>query len=155
MIIVAERIIHIPIKRMSNSRGLPFPSYRSRNAAALDLLAAIRNSKRLKPGERLLIPCGFAIALPRGFEAQIRPESDLAARHGVTVLNSPGTVDSDFRGEIEVLLINLTRRSVTIKRGMRIVQMVIKEVVSHATPKEVQELSDSIRSERGFGHTGG
>ena len=138
---------------MRNNRDLPLPSYRSTGASGLDLCAAVENDEFLEPGQLLPVPCGFAIALPPGFEAQIRPEWNLAKKSGVTVLNSPGTIDSDFRGEIEVLLINLGRHSVRIKRGMRIAKIIIKEV-PRIKLKEVKKLPPSIRATGGFGHTG-
>jgi len=122
-------------------------------AAGFDLPAAVERSIILKPGEIRLIPCGFAMAVPDGYEAQVRPRSGLASKFGITMANAPGTIDSDYRGEVQVPLINLGRKKFTVERGMRIAQMVILPV-----PKvkmiEVNELDRTTRGERGFGHTG-
>jgi len=120
--------LRIRIQRIQDNRDLPLPSYQSTGATGLDLRAAVEDDKVLNPGQILSVPCGFAIALPRGFEAQIRPEWNLAKEFGVTVLNSPGTIDSDFRGEIMVLLINHGRYSTKIKRGMQVALLVISKV---------------------------
>src|SRR5262245_14754487 len=122
-------------------------------AAGFDLPAAVSKSVTLKPGQIRLVPCGFAMAIPRGYEAQVRPRSGLASKFGITMVNAPGTIDSDYRGEVQVPLINLGREAFTIERGMRIAQMLILPV-----PKvkivEVQELDTTKRGHRGFGHTG-
>jgi dUTP pyrophosphatase len=146
--------VDVQITRLPHGRDLPLPSYQSAQAAGLDLLAAIDTSVTILPGGRALIPTGIAVALPEGHEAQIRPRSGLAAKHGVTVLNSPGTVDADYRGEIKVLLINLGSESVLIERGMRIAQMVIAPV-ARANLREAARLPDSERGAGGFGSTGG
>jgi len=146
-------MIEIEVTRLPHGRDLPLPSYQSSQAAGLDLLAAIASSFTLAPGERKLVPTGIAIALPGGYEAQVRPRSGLAAKHGVTILNSPGTIDADYRGEVQVLLINLGGEAVQVERGMRIAQMVIAPV-SQAKWCEVDALPDSTRGAGGFGSTG-
>lgn len=123
------------------------------NAAGFDLHAAVLANETLKPGEIRLIPCGFAMALPPGYEAQVRPRSGLASRHGITLVNSPGTIDSDYRGQVQVPLINLGQTDFVVERGMRIAQMLVLPVPA-ATLVEVQELDETPRGEGGFGHTG-
>lgn len=146
-------MMEIPVVRLPHGRDLPLPSYQSAQAAGLDLLAAIDSPVTLASGERRLIPTGIAIALPPGHEAQIRPRSGLATRHGIGLVNSPGTIDADYRGEIQVLLINLGSESVVIDRGMRIAQMVIAPV-SRGEWREVTTLPGSGRGTAGFGSTG-
>jgi dUTP pyrophosphatase len=145
--------VEIQIARLPHGRDLPLPSYQSAQAAGLDLLAALEATVSLQPGARALIPTGIAIALPAGYEAQIRPRSGFAARHGITVLNSPGTIDADYRGEIKVLLVNLGNEPVAIARGMRIAQMVVAPVI-RADLREVVALPDTARGDGGFGSTG-
>jgi dUTP pyrophosphatase len=145
--------IDVQITRLPHGRDLPLPDYQSAQAAGLDLLAAVETPVMLKPGERALVPTGIAIALPLGHEAQVRPRSGLAARHGLTVLNAPGTIDADYRGEIKVPLINLGQQPVEITRGMRIAQMVIAPV-THARLREVATLDETERGADGFGSTG-
>jgi dUTP pyrophosphatase len=145
--------IEVQITRLPHGHDLPLPAYQSVQAAGLDLLAAVDAPLTLKPRERALIPTGLAIALPDGHEAQVRPRSGLAAKQGVTVLNSPGTIDADYRGEIKVALINLGHEPVEIARGMRIAQMVIAPV-THARLREVATLSETPRGAGGFGSTG-
>jgi dUTP pyrophosphatase len=145
--------IDVQIMRLPHGRDLPLPAYQSAQAAGLDLLAAVETPLTLKPGERALVPTGIAIALPPGHEAQVRPRSGLAAKQGVTIINSPGTVDADYRGEIKVALINLGQEPVEIARGMRIAQMVIAPV-SHARLQEVAALAETPRGAGGFGSTG-
>jgi len=145
--------IRVSIKRLPHNEDLPLPSYESASAAGMDLPAAVTADVVLQPGERELIATGLAIALPAGHEAQIRPRSGLAARNGVTVLNTPGTVDADYRGEVKVILINLGREPFTVTRGMRIAQMVIAPVV-HAAMELVDELPETARGAGGFGSTG-
>jgi dUTP pyrophosphatase len=123
------------------------------HAAGLDLFASLEKEVTLAPGERLLVPTGIAIALPAGYEAQVRPRSGLALKHGVTLLNTPGTVDADYRGEIGVIMINMGAGPFVIKDGDRIAQLVIHQVI-HAELEEVEELPESTRGEGGFGHTG-
>jgi dUTP pyrophosphatase len=148
--------IDVRIMRLAHGADLPLPSYQSALAAGLDLLAAVPAEAPLSiaPGGRALVPTGIAIALPAGTEAQIRPRSGLAARHGLTVLNAPGTVDTDYRGEVQVLLVNLGGESVSITRGMRIAQLVIA-AVTRAQLREVVSLDETARGSGGFGSTGG
>ena len=143
------------VMRLAHAKDLPLPSYQSEHAAGLDLLAALPDAAplTLAAGARALVPTGIAIALASGYEAQVRPRSGLAARHGVTVLNSPGTIDADYRGEIQVLLINLGSEPVTIARGMRIAQLVIAPVV-RAHISNVASLDKTSRGSGGFGSTG-
>jgi dUTP pyrophosphatase len=139
--------------RLPHGKDLPLPSYQSASAAGLDLLAASITPVIIAPGARALVPTGIAIALVNGYEAQVRPRSGLAARHGLTVLNAPGTIDADYRGEIHVLLINLGEEPVTVERGMRIAQMVITPVI-RAHILEVPSLDQTMRGSGGFGSTG-
>ena len=141
----------VPMKRLLNSFSIP--EYETHNSAGLDLSAAIENEIVLKPLERILIPTGFSIALPDGHEAQIRPRSGLALKNGITVLNSPGTIDADYRGEIGVILINLGDQDFTITRGMRIAQMVVSQY-TRIRWEIVDDLSTTARGEGGFGSTG-
>ena len=145
----------VRVQRLPHGQDLPLPSYQSAHAAGLDLLAAVPADApvTLVPGARALIPTGLVIALPEGHEAQVRPRSGLAARHGVTVLNAPGTIDADYRGEIQVLLINLGNESLAITRGMRIAQMVVATVARMAL-REVSTLDQTARGTGGFGSTG-
>jgi dUTP pyrophosphatase len=147
--------VQLRIQRLPHGADLPLPSYQSAHAAGLDLVAAVPESEpvTLAPGAHRLIPTGLAIALPDGFEAQVRPRSGLAARHGVTVLNTPGTIDADYRGEIKVLMINLGPVPFTVTRGMRIAQLTIAPVV-RASIAEVPELEPTARGTGGFGSTG-
>ena len=145
--------IDVQITRLPHGRDLPLPAYQSAQAAGLDLVAAVDATITLKPGERALVPTGIAIALPEGHEAQVRPRSGLAIKQGVTVLNSPGTIDADYRGEIKVALVNLGQEPVEIARGMRIAQMVIAPV-THARLREVATLTETSRGAGGFGSTG-
>lgn len=147
--------ITIDIQRLPHAEGLALPAYQSAHAAGLDLLAAVAEDKpvTLTPGQRALIPTGLMIAVPPGFEAQVRPRSGLAFKHGVTVLNAPGTVDADYRGEIGVLLINHGDAAFTIERGERIAQMVIAPV-TQANLVGVESLSSTDRGSGGFGSTG-
>lgn len=142
-------------KRLPHAADLPLPSYQSEGAAGLDLLAALAADRpvTLKPGERALIPTGIALALPPGTEGQVRPRSGLAVRHGVTVLNAPGTIDADYRGEIQVILVNLGQAAFMIERGTRIAQLVIAPVMQ-ATLRETTNLNETTRGVAGFGSTG-
>ncbi len=147
--------IEVQMTRLPHGKDLPLPSYQSADAAGLDLLAAVPEAAPLviPSGGRLLVPTGIAIALAPGHEAQVRPRSGLAARHGLTVLNAPGTIDADYRGEIQVLLVNLGSEPVTVARGMRIAQLVIAPVVrGHIL--EVASLDKTPRGSGGFGSTG-
>ena len=141
----------VAIRRLAHGEGLALPAYETAHAAGMDLRAA--EDALLPPGERAMVATGFAIALPEGFEAQVRPRSGLAARHGVTLLNSPGTIDADYRGEIKVILINHGREAFAVKRGDRIAQMVVAPV-TRVVLKEELELSATSRGAGGFGSTG-
>ncbi len=143
----------ILIKKLSNLNELPIPSYATINSAGMDLMAAIENDIALKPLERKAIPTGIAIALPEGYEAQVRPRSGLALKNGVTVANAPGTIDADYRGEVCAILINLSDQEFVITRGMRIAQMVIAKY-SKITWNIVEELPETTRGAGGFGSTG-
>jgi dUTP pyrophosphatase len=147
--------IEVQIVRLPHGADLPLPAYQSALAAGLDLIAAVPADTPLvlAPGARALVPTGVAIALPPGTEAQVRPRSGLAARHGVTVLNSPGTIDADYRGEVQVILINLGYESFSVSRGMRIAQLVIAPV-ARAHWREVADLDLTPRGDTGFGATG-
>jgi len=147
--------IRLDVMRLPHGAGLPLPSYQSEGAAGLDLQAAVDDDAPviIGPGQRALVPTGLAIALPAGSEGQVRPRSGLAARHGVTVLNAPGTIDSDYRGEIQVILVNLGQDSFTVTRGMRIAQLVIAPVVQ-ITIREITNLDETTRGVGGFGSTG-
>ena len=144
-------MISVAIKRLPNSGDLPLPAYETAGAAGMDLRAA--EAVRLKPGARHLVPTGLSIALPAGFEAQVRPRSGLAVKHGVTVLNSPGTIDCDYRGEIKVPLINLGQEDFFIAQGDRIAQMVIAPV-TRINWAEVESLDETARGDGGFGSSG-
>ncbi len=145
--------VRVRIKRLGNGAGVPLPAKMSALASGLDVCAAVDLSITLEPGDIQRVPCGFSMALPAGYEAQVRPRSGLASRYGVTVVNSPGTIDADYRGEVQVPLINLGRAAFVVERGMRIAQMVIAR-----TPDveivEVEELEGTPRGAGGFGHTG-
>ncbi|MBK1871000.1 dUTP diphosphatase [Taklimakanibacter albus] len=141
----------VKILRLPNGEGLPLPAYESEHAAGMDLRAA--EDAILPPAGRALVATGFAIALPHGFEAQVRPRSGLAAKHGVTVLNAPGTIDADYRGEVKVILINHGADAFAIKRGDRIAQMIVSPV-TRVTLAEAASLSDTARGSGGFGSTG-
>jgi dUTP pyrophosphatase len=145
--------LSVPVHRLAHGEGLALPQAASAEAAGMDLLAAVDGRVTLAPGARQLVPTGIAIALPAGYEAQVRPRSGLAVRHGVTVLNSPGTVDSDYRGEIGVVLINHGEAPFVIERGMRIAQLVVAPVTS-VQWTERAELPTSARAGGGFGSTG-
>lgn len=144
------------IKRFENSKGLPLPSYATPLSAGMDLCAAIPKNKPviLKPSSRVLIPSGFGIALPEGYEAQIRPRSGIAWKYGLTVVNTPGTIDADYRGEIKIMLINLGDDDFKIERGMRIAQCVIAPYMSISW-NLCKSLDDTDRGDGGFGSTGG
>ncbi len=143
----------IKVKRLPHAEGLPLPFYATEYASGMDLLSAVYEPVILKPMQRALIPTGIAVEIPPGYEAQIRPRSGLAIKHGITLLNTPGTIDADYRGEIKVILINLGEEDFVINRGDRIAQMVICPVV-RVELEEVEELSTTRRSEGGFGSTG-
>jgi dUTP pyrophosphatase len=148
--------VQVRVTRLPHGADLPLPAYQSEHAAGLDLLAAVSSDAPviIAPGNRAMIPTGISIALPHGTEGQVRPRSGLALRHGVTVLNSPGTVDADYRGEIQVILVNLGHNSFTVERGMRIAQLVIAATMQAAFC-EVANLDETRRGVGGFGSTGG
>jgi len=141
----------VSIQRLSPNATLP--AYATPGAAGMDLAAAIDDPVVLEPGRTALVPCGFAIALPHGFEAQVRPRSGLAAKHGVTVLNAPGTIDCDYRGEVKAILINHGSEPFTIAPGMRVAQMVVA-AVEEVVWAPADTLPDTVRADGGFGHTG-
>lgn len=145
----------VPITRLPHARGLPLPAYETAQAAGMDLRAAVPEDEplTLRPGSRFPVPTGLAFALPPGFEGQVRPRSGLAFKHGVTCLNSPGTVDADYRGEVKVILVNHGEEDFVIRRGERIAQLVIAPVVQAAWA-EVESLDDTARGVGGFGSTG-
>jgi len=148
-------VIRVRFRRLPHAAGLPLPARHSEQAAGLDLTAATPEGEPtiLAPGERALIPTGFAMELPPGFEGQIRPRSGLALNHGVTVLNAPGTIDADYRGELKVLLINHGAEPYPVMRGARVAQLVVSRF-EPVTPGETDELSGTSRGDRGFGSTG-
>ena len=143
----------LPIQRLPHAHDLPLPAYATEGSAGLDLLAANEIEFELAPGARAAVPCGIAIALPRGFEAQVRPRSGLALKHGVTVLNTPGTIDCDYRGEVKAILINHGDEPFRIARGMKVAQLVIA-AYEHVTLRETDKLSETARGSGGFGSTG-
>ena len=145
--------MEVKIQRLEHARDLPLPSYQSACAAGLDLPAAISHDLSIAPGQIVLVPTGFAFAIPVGFEGQVRPRSGLAIRHGITLPNSPGTIDADYRGEVKVGLVNLSDKPFTITRGMRIAQLVIASV-ARASLSLVSSLDATARGAGGFGHTG-
>ena len=145
--------VQIRIKRLRKDRPLPLPQYMTPGSSGMDLFAYLEKEITLESGERKSIPTGISVAIPEGFEGQIRPRSGLAIQHGIGVVNSPGTIDADYRGEICVLLINFDKSSFTVRHGDRIAQMVISRVF-RAIFEEVDELPSTGRQEGGFGHTG-
>jgi dUTP pyrophosphatase len=149
-------MVKVRIVRLEHAEGLPLPAYETADAAGMDLRAAVAEDRPLvlSPGQRAAIPTGLAIALPSGFEAQVRPRSGLALKNGVTALNSPGTIDADYRGEIKVILINHGQDGVTIRRGDRIAQIVVAPVIQAAW-QVVESLDETARGAGGFGSTGG
>lgn len=148
-------MVEIRMLRLPHGADLPLPTYQSALASGFDLMAAVPAEMPvvIVPGGRAIIPTGLALALPPGFEAQVRPRSGLAARHGITVLNTPGTVDADYRGEVQVILVNLGQEPFAVERGMRIAQMIIAATMQ-ATICEVASLDETIRGAGGFGSTG-
>jgi len=145
--------VRVDIMRLAHGADLPLPAYATQDSAGMDLLCAESDGVTLQPGARAMVASGIAIQLPPGFEAQVRPRSGLAAKHGVTVLNSPGTIDADYRGEIKVILVNLGDAPVTLSRGERIAQMIVAPVIQ-ARLHEVETLEASARGSGGFGSTG-
>ena len=147
------RPITVKVKRLATGEGLPLPVRMTAQAAGFDLAAAVEGPLTLRPGDIRLVPCGFAMALPPGYEAQVRPRSGMASRHGVTLVNTPGTIDSDYRGEVQVPLINLGHTDFVVERGMRVAQMVVMPVPP-VQLVEVADLDETHRGSGGFGHTG-
>lgn len=145
--------VAVAVTRLAHGADLPLPAYATEHAAGMDLLAAVTAPLVLAPGARALVPTGIAIALPEGFEAQVRPRSGLALKHGVTVLNTPGTIDADYRGEVGVVLVNLGEDAFTVERGMRVAQMVVAPV-TRAGWAERGDLNETVRGRGGFGSTG-
>ncbi len=146
-------VVSVAIKRLPHAADLPLPSYQTKDSAGMDLCAAISADIVIAPGAHTIVPTGYSIALPSGFEAQVRPRSGLAAKNAVTVLNSPGTIDADYRGEVGVILINHGKDSFTVTRGMRIAQIVVAPVRT-VMWEEKEELLDTDRGAGGFGSTG-
>ncbi len=146
-------MVRVRVKRLPHGEGIEIPSYATEHSAGLDLRAAVDETITLKPMERALIPTGFIFEIPEGYEGQVRPRSGLALKKGITVLNSPGTIDADYRGEVKVLLINLGKEEVVIKRGDRIAQLIVAPV-SRVELVEVEEVSTTARGGGGFGSTG-
>lgn len=145
--------MNIQFKKLPHAQDLPLPSYESEYAAGMDIRAALENPIILKPRERKLIPSGLKMALPKGYEAQMRPRSGLAYRHGITMLNTPGTIDADYRGELKMLAVNLGEEEFVINHGDRVAQMIIAPVIQ-ADVHEVKNLSETERGDGGFGSTG-
>ncbi|NJD91654.1 MAG: dUTP diphosphatase [Geobacter sp.] len=145
--------LKVAVKRLRSPSDVPLPTYMTAHSAGMDLYADIREEICLLPGERTLVPTGIAIALPEGYEAQIRPRSGLALKHGIALVNSPGTIDADYRGEIGIIMINFGKEPFTIKRGERIAQMVVA-AFKRVTWNECEDLEASGRGSGGFGHTG-
>lgn len=147
-----DRVV-LKVKRLDNNPDLPLPSYQSDGSSGLDLRAAVAKEVTLQPGDIKLIPTGLSISIPEGYEAQIRPRSGLALRYGLGLVNSPGTIDADYRGEVGVIAINWGKKPLTIRRGERIAQIVINKV-SRVRVEEVEELDATKRGKGGFGHSG-
>lgn len=145
--------IEIEVVQLTHGKDLDLPAYATSHSAGMDLMAALPEAMTLSPQERAIVPTGLSIALPDGYEAQVRPRSGLAAKHGVTVANAPGTIDADYRGEVGVILINLGPDDFVIEPGMRIAQMIVAPVLQ-AVWKPVEKLSETVRGAGGFGSTG-
>jgi dUTP pyrophosphatase len=147
--------LSLAVQILPHGEGLPLPAYQSKQAAGMDIYAALMQPEEitLNPGDRTLIPTGLILAIGKGYEGQVRPRSGLAAKHGITVLNAPGTIDADYRGEVKVILVNLGSEPVKIKRGDRIAQLVLSQV-AQVQPHIVKTLSTTIRGGGGFGSTG-
>jgi dUTP pyrophosphatase len=144
--------IRIPIRRLPGNEDVPFPQYMTEHAAGMDVFAAVKEDVIISPGERELIPTGISLALPHGFEAQIRPRSGLAIKHGITLVNTPGTIDADYRGEVGLIVINHGKEPFAVRRGERMAQMVVHPVCRVAWQAQ-DELEPTLRGEGGFGHT--
>ena len=147
-------MLKIQVKKLPHGADVPLPKYMSEHAAGMDMYAAVDNATTIPPGGWKLVPTGIAIALPDGYEAQVRPRSGMALKQGISVLNTPGTVDADYRGEVGVILMNHSKQDLVVKRGDRIAQMIINKV-ENIQFEEVSELPDTMRGSGGFGHTGG
>jgi dUTP pyrophosphatase len=147
------KTVNVKIKRKESAKDLPLPSYATSGSSGCDLCADVEKDTVIDPGDIRLVSCGIYISLPQGYEAQIRPRSGLALKHGITLVNTPGTIDSDYRGLISLIVTNIGREGFTIKRGQRLAQMVIKEV-TRADFSEIDQLDDTARASGGFGHTG-
>jgi dUTP pyrophosphatase len=145
--------ISVSITTLAHAEGLGIPAYATEHSAGMDLCAAVANDVVIEPGKRALVPTGLSIALPEGYEAQVRPRSGLALKNGITVLNSPGTIDADYRGEVQVILANLSDAAFTITRGMRIAQMVVA-AYARVEWQQVEILNETARGSGGFGSTG-
>ena len=145
--------IKVEVRRLNHNVDLPLPEYETEGAAGMDLRAALDGNVTLRPGEIRRIPTGLAFSIPKGYEGQVRPRSGLALRHGIGMVNAPGTIDSDYRGEVGLILINWGTESFLIKRGDRIAQMIIQKVY-RVEPEEVDTLEETARNTGGFGHTG-
>ncbi|MGD8627649.1 MAG: dUTP diphosphatase [bacterium] len=150
---MSAKKLKVRIRRHPHGKGLPLPTAGSPGSSGLDLLAAVEVSLDIAPGATELVPTGLSVEVPEGHEAQVRPRSGLALKHGITVLNTPGTIDSDYRGEVGVILINHGRETFTVRRGDRIAQLVFA-AVCEAELEEAEELGNTTRGEGGFGHTG-
>ena len=147
------RPITVKVKRLPGGEGLPLPTRMTEQSAGFDVCAAVVDARVLQPGDIGLIPCGFAMAIPRGYEAQVRPRSGLASKHGITMINTPGTIDSDYRGEVQVILINHGAEAFVVRRGMRVAQLVVAPVTQVAIV-EVAALPPTERAAGGLGSTG-
>jgi dUTP pyrophosphatase len=145
--------LKVEIKPLQNAEGLPLPHYQTEHAAGVDLYAAVESEAVIMAGAWKLIPAGIAVAIPEGYEGQVRPRSGLALKHGIGMLNAPGTIDADYRGEIGIILFNFSDKPFTIRRGDRIAQMVFAKL-EKAEFQQVEQLSDTTRGDGGFGHTG-
>lgn len=150
---IGDASVRVPIARLRGAEDLPLPSRATSGSSGFDLHAAVHAELRIEPGGRALVPTGVRIAVPPGCEAQVRPRSGLALRHGIVLPNSPGTIDSDYRGEIQVILLNAGSEPFTVRRGDRIAQLVLAPVLT-AEWREVDELDDTVRGAGGFGHSG-
>jgi dUTP pyrophosphatase len=152
---MSASVVTLALRRLPHADGLALPAYETEGAAGMDLRAAVPQDApvTLQPGERQMIPTGLSMAIPPGYEVQVRPRSGLAAKHGLTCLNSPGTVDSDYRGELKVILVNLGQEAFVVQRGERIAQMVVAPV-TRGVFEEVDVLPETVRGEGGFGSTG-
>ncbi len=144
---------HIGIKRLEHAADLPVPNRMTCGSSGCDICAAIENSVTIEPGSRVLIPTGFCFAIPQGYEVQVRPRSGLAFKHGITILNAPGTIDADYRGEVKIILANFGENAFTVQRGDRIAQLVVMSV-SPMEFLEESEITETTRGTGGFGHTG-